>query len=199
MLKLTAFALFAAFLGAEAAAAQTMTLTSPDIAPGAQDRRRAGGQRLWLHRRQHLARALLVRRAEGHEELRALGLRSRRADGQRFLALGRLQHPADVTSLPKDAGNLKGAEAPKGAVQSRTDFGVPGYGGPCPPKGDPPHHYHFTIFAVDTPKLDGDENTSAAVVGFMLHFHTLAKGGADRRVRAVIVRPHVAHRSMQFT
>src|ERR1700721_2087326 len=35
MLKLTALALLAAFLGAEAAAAQTMTLTSPDIAPGA--------------------------------------------------------------------------------------------------------------------------------------------------------------------
>src|SRR5579872_2681778 len=83
--------------------------------------------------------------------------------------------PPDVTSLPKNAGDLKGPEAPKGAVQSRTDFGVPGYGGPCPPEGDPPHHYHFTIFAVDTPKLDGDENTSAAVVGFMLHFHTLAK------------------------
>jgi len=60
-------------------------------------------------------------------------------------------------------------------VQSRTDFGVPGYGGPCPPKGDPAHHYQFTVFAVDAAKLDGDENTSAAVVGFMLHFHTLAK------------------------
>jgi hypothetical protein len=35
MLKVTAFTLFAAVLGAEAAAAQTMTLTSPDIAPGA--------------------------------------------------------------------------------------------------------------------------------------------------------------------
>ena len=83
--------------------------------------------------------------------------------------------PPDVTSLPKNAGNLKAGGAPKGAVQSRTDFGVPGYGGPCPPKGDAPHHYHFTIFAVDTPKLDGDENDSAAFVGFQLHFHTLAK------------------------
>ena len=35
MLKVTALALFAAFLGAEAAAAQSMTLTSPDIKPGA--------------------------------------------------------------------------------------------------------------------------------------------------------------------
>jgi len=83
--------------------------------------------------------------------------------------------PPDVTSLPKGAGDPKGPAAPKGAVESRTDFGVPGYGGPCPPKGDAPHHYHFTIFAVDTPKLDGDENNSAAFVGFQLHFHTLAK------------------------
>jgi hypothetical protein len=55
------------------------------------------------------------------------------------------------------------------------DFGVPGYGGPCPPKGDKPHHYIFTIYAVDVDKLDADSNTTAAVVGFNLHFHTLAK------------------------
>jgi len=83
--------------------------------------------------------------------------------------------PLDATSLPKGAGDPKSDAAPKGAVQSRTDFGVPGYGGPCPPEGDAPHHYHFTIFAVDTPKLDGDQNNSAAFVGFQLHFHTLAK------------------------
>ena len=58
---------------------------------------------------------------------------------------------------------------------TRTDFGVPGYGGPAPPQGDKPHHYHFTLFAVDVEKLEVDENTSAAVVGFNLHFHTLAK------------------------
>jgi phosphatidylethanolamine-binding protein (PEBP) family uncharacterized protein len=33
----------------------------------------------------------------------------------------------------------------------------------------------FTLFAVDTDKLDADENASGAVVGFNLHFHTLAK------------------------
>ena len=51
----------------------------------------------------------------------------------------------------------------------------PATAAPALPRAIAPHHYHFTIFAVDTPKLDGDENTSAAVVGFMLHFHTLAK------------------------
>ena len=83
--------------------------------------------------------------------------------------------PADVTSLPKGAGDPKSDAAPKGAVQSRTDFGTTGYGGPCPPKGDKPHHYQITIFALDTDKIDADENTTGATVGFNLHFHTLAK------------------------
>jgi hypothetical protein len=84
--------------------------------------------------------------------------------------------PATATELPKNAGDLKANLMPAGAVQSRTDFGVPGFNGPCPPPGDKPHRYHLTVFAVDVPKLDGDQNTPAAVVGFQLHFHTLAKG-----------------------
>jgi Raf kinase inhibitor-like YbhB/YbcL family protein len=83
--------------------------------------------------------------------------------------------PADTTSLPKGAGDPKGGGMPAGAIQSRTDFGTPGYGGPCPPKGDKPHHYHITVFAVDVDKLDADANATAAVVGFNLHFHTLGK------------------------
>ena len=83
--------------------------------------------------------------------------------------------PPNVTSLAKGAGDPKSPDAPKGAVQSRTDFGVPGYGGPCPPKGDAPHRYIFTIFAVDVDHIDANADTSAAVIGFNLHFHTLAK------------------------
>ncbi len=84
--------------------------------------------------------------------------------------------PATATELPKNAGDLKANLAPPGTVQSRTDFGMPGYGGPCPPPGDRPHRYHITVFAVDVDHLDGDQNIAAAVVGFQLHFHTLAKG-----------------------
>jgi len=86
--------------------------------------------------------------------------------------------PASTTSLPKDAGNLKKRKLmPKGAIQSRTDFGTPGYGGPCPPAGDKPHHYQITVFAVDVDKLPIaiNDKASAASVGFDLHFHTLAK------------------------
>jgi len=32
------------------------------------------------------------------------------------------------------------------------DFGKPGYGGPCPPRG-PAHRYYFTLYAVDRPVL----------------------------------------------
>jgi Raf kinase inhibitor-like YbhB/YbcL family protein len=85
--------------------------------------------------------------------------------------------PANVTSLPKGAGDTKSKAVPKGAIQSRTDFGSDGYGGPCPPPGDKPHHYQVTVFAVDVDKLPDakDHNASAALVGFDLHFHTLAK------------------------
>jgi Raf kinase inhibitor-like YbhB/YbcL family protein len=65
-------------------------------------------------------------------------------------------------------------------LQTRTDFGAPGYGGPCPPQGDHPHRYLFTVFAVKTDKLDVEAETSAAVVGFNLHFNTLARADIMR-------------------
>src|ERR1700728_5141286 len=85
--------------------------------------------------------------------------------------------PPGTTSLPKGAGDVEKKLMPKGAVQSRTDFGANGYGGPCPPAGDKPHHYQITVFAVDVDKLPDakDHSASAALVGFDLHFHTLAK------------------------
>jgi len=83
--------------------------------------------------------------------------------------------PPSVTELALDAGNPKSGNLPKGALQTRTDYGVPGYGGPCPPQGDHPHRYLFTVFAVGIDKLDVKADTSAAIVGFNLHFNTLAK------------------------
>ena len=85
--------------------------------------------------------------------------------------------PAGTTSLPKDAGNVSKGLMPKGAIQSRTDFGSTGYGGPCPPPGDKPHHYRIAVFALDVaqlPNAKGDA-ASAALVGFDINFHTLAK------------------------
>ena len=83
--------------------------------------------------------------------------------------------PPSVTVLPLDAGNPAGGKLPAGALQVRTDFGKPGYGGPCPPAGDHPHRYLFTVHAVSMDTLPVSADTSAAVVGFYLNFNTLAK------------------------
>ena len=83
--------------------------------------------------------------------------------------------PADTSELKENAGNPSAGLAPEGAVQSRTDFGKPGYGGACPPAGDKPHRYIFTLFALDTPKIELGIDTPAAMVGFFLNQHTLAK------------------------
>ncbi len=83
--------------------------------------------------------------------------------------------PPSTTSLPEGAGDAANPKLPAGTVQARGDAGVSGYFGPCPPAGDPPHHYVITLFAVDTDKLDVDSNASGAVVGFNLHFHTIDK------------------------
>ncbi len=82
--------------------------------------------------------------------------------------------PPDITSLEAGAGG-PGGSLPAAALQVRTDFGAPGYGGPCPPEGDHPHRYLFTVFAVGMEELPVTADTAAAVVGFNLNFNTLAK------------------------
>ena len=83
--------------------------------------------------------------------------------------------PAEVTELAQGAGAVGGGQLPAGAVQGRTDYGEAGFGGAAPPPGHGPHRYIFTVFAVDTDRLDVSEDNSGAVFGFNLHFHTLAK------------------------
>ena len=77
--------------------------------------------------------------------------------------------PATTTHLAKNAGTSDGQALPKGAFQAVTDFGKGGYGGPCPPVGDRPHHYIFTLYALKTPKLDVPEKASPALIGYFIH------------------------------
>ena len=82
--------------------------------------------------------------------------------------------PANVTELAEGAGS-DGGSLPQGAAHGRNDAGMNAYMGPCPPQGDPDHHYVITVFAVDVEALPPDQIPSAAVLGFNLHFHTLDK------------------------
>jgi len=83
--------------------------------------------------------------------------------------------PADVTSLKADAGAAGGANLPKGASHVRNDYGVAAWGGMCPPPGNKPHRYIFTVHALKTDKLEIPADATAALAGYMINANALAK------------------------
>ncbi len=89
--------------------------------------------------------------------------------------------PADVTELPADAGALNSAALPKGATQGRSDFGSNAWGGVCPPLGDKPHRYIFTVYALKAEKLELPANATAALTGFMINANMLGKASFTSR------------------
>lgn len=89
--------------------------------------------------------------------------------------------PASAGGLAANAGNLAAHAAPQGSVQSRTDFGRPGYGGPCPPEGDKPHRYRYTLYALKLERLPVDAEASAAMVAYYLNQNALGKATLEVR------------------
>lgn len=81
--------------------------------------------------------------------------------------------PASVHALPGGVGVH--AQLPKGAKEGRNDYGAHAFGGACPPAGDKPHHYIFTVYALKVDKLEVPENASSALIGFMLHANSLGQ------------------------
>lgn len=82
--------------------------------------------------------------------------------------------PASVSELHKDAGRADGSNLPVGATQIATDFGSPGWGGPCPPVGDKPHRYHFCLYALKVERLDVSGGT-ASLAGYMVNGNAISK------------------------
>ena len=82
--------------------------------------------------------------------------------------------PADVTELGEGAGDLKSGLIPE-AIQSRTDFGTPGYGGACPPKGHGDHRYQFRVYALEVEQLPLDADSPAAMVSYQINANKLAE------------------------
>jgi|ERR1039458_730677 Raf kinase inhibitor-like YbhB/YbcL family protein len=80
--------------------------------------------------------------------------------------------PAGTRALPEGLPAL--GQLPDGALQGRNDFGEIGYGGPCPPPGSP-HHYVFTLYALDA-KLNLPVGEKQAQVEAAMKGHILASG-----------------------
>jgi Raf kinase inhibitor-like YbhB/YbcL family protein len=83
--------------------------------------------------------------------------------------------PARLTHLPEGLQEHERLLDPEGMLQGRTSRGSPGYYGPRPPVGDPPHHYHFQVFALDT-VLDVPPGAERDAVLAAMAGHVLAAG-----------------------
>ncbi len=83
--------------------------------------------------------------------------------------------PSDITNLIENAGDITKDLLPQKAIQSITNYGVEGYGGPCPPEDHGIHQYIITIHALKVETLGLDKNTNPAIVGYYIWNNTLAK------------------------
>ncbi len=81
--------------------------------------------------------------------------------------------PSTLTGLARGDGALNSTHLPPGAVQIRNDFGQASWDGPCPPVGDKPHHYNFTVYALKK-MLMVPADATASYVGFMINSNALA-------------------------
>lgn len=75
-----------------------------------------------------------------------------------------------VWNISPDVREIPENSVPVGGVEGMTDFGRPGYGGPCPPSGL--HHYHFKLYALDE-GLDLNESATKADIEKAMEYHVL--------------------------
>jgi len=80
--------------------------------------------------------------------------------------------PSDRTRLPEGAGQKSIAPPIKQAVN---DFHRIGYGGPCPPRGRGPHHYHFRLLALSVVHLSLGSKPYCRDVEREAHKHVIAE------------------------
>ena len=82
--------------------------------------------------------------------------------------------PVDLSGLPEGAGRPTRGERFKHA---NNDFGRAGYGGPCPPRGHGPHHYHFRLLALSVTGLEIHKTPSCQDVERAARKHLIAEAG----------------------
>lgn len=84
--------------------------------------------------------------------------------------------PAGVTRLREGLATDPILVDPKGLKQGVNSMGSTGYTGMKPPVGDPPHNYHFQVFALDVSTLDLKPGAQRDDVLQAMKGHVLASG-----------------------
>jgi Raf kinase inhibitor-like YbhB/YbcL family protein len=97
-----------------------------------------------------------------------------------------LDIPPLTKELPVRAGELlKGiVDEPTGAYGQTSilnSFGDQGYDGPFPPIGDPPHHYVFTVYAMNVSILDVNNQESLSQIKAHILAHSIAQASITGR------------------
>lgn len=82
--------------------------------------------------------------------------------------------PASTTALPANAGNVRRKLMAFGAIQAQSDFGTPGYGGPCPSAGKP-HRYFFRLYAMPVARLNVPPDATATIISSYANATALGK------------------------
>lgn len=81
--------------------------------------------------------------------------------------------PKDVTTLAAGVGDPTKNAVPVGSTSIKNDYGVVGFGGACPPEGNGPHRYQFTVYALSK-QLELPEDASGALTGYMVRANSIA-------------------------
>jgi Raf kinase inhibitor-like YbhB/YbcL family protein len=84
--------------------------------------------------------------------------------------------PANVRTLDAGIAAQERLAKPAGALHGMNSRKTIGYFGPMPPQNDPPHHYHFRLYALDT-QLNLKPGATREAVDKALTGHVLAAGG----------------------
>lgn len=85
--------------------------------------------------------------------------------------------PASAKGIARGAAKAGSTTLPGGGEQITTDFGTPGWGGPCPPAGEAPHRYQFTVYALKVDQLALPPNATAGLAGFMVNMNAIGQAG----------------------
>ncbi|MDE2580844.1 MAG: YbhB/YbcL family Raf kinase inhibitor-like protein [Rhodospirillales bacterium] len=159
---------------APAALAGGLALSSPDIGPGGMIPK---AQELNIHGCTGANLSPALRWSDPPSGTRSFALTLFDRDARGGLGWWHwvvLDIPAGMRALARGAGAPGDAGLPAGARQGRTSFGFAAYGGPCPPRGEPPHHYILTLYALRVARVAGPRGGDPASLAARLRQDALA-------------------------